>query len=410
MNEPICETTNATFPWRNNTLEFYVMDQKFTRVQEVFRSSVVTIGMLLNVIVFSVISFSRQLRYPRHIFWAAVSFFECLFLFEYALELAVVLNRDRKACQILLLVYPVDYSLLLLTLLLAAIDRYVSIVRYEWYKSNVTNRGVVLLISTAFAVSCIVITSPYWTGYLSIDNCTINVTHVNWVFVWDLILGIVCVVLHFNIFMKTRTLIRQYVPKSRQKPITVKFVKSTQVSPSNVSSSGMNLFQCYSAINVVNNLIILALGAVKDVIHTSTDRVFITLPKENDESLRHHQDSSLVASSVHLHHERFTCKQIIKRSNKVSRLEIQAALIMSFNILPFSLCTFPVSCYAIALYWCIRLEGDCDNILLTWTYIWDLFMLHSIYNPVMFMSTSPEFWKALLHISKKITNIFHIQH
>ena len=357
------------------------MDQNFTRVQEVFRSSVVAIGMLLNVIVFSVISFSRQLRYPRHIFWAAVSFFECLFLFEYALELAVVLNRDRKACQILLLVYPVDYSLLLLTLLLAAIDRYVSIVRYEWYKSNVTNRGVVLLISTAFAVSCIVITSPYWTGYLSIDNCTINVTHVNWVFVWDLILGIVCVVLHFNIFMKTRTLIRQYVPKSRQKPI-----------------------------NVVNNLIILALGAVKDVIHTSTDRVFITLPKENDESLRHHQDSSLVASSVHLHHERFTCKQIIKRSNKVSRLEIQAALIMSFNILPFSLCTFPVSCYAIALYWCIRLEGDCDNILLTWTYIWDLFMLHSIYNPVMFMSTSPEFWKALLHISKKITNIFHIQH
>ena len=81
------------------------MDQNFTRVQEVFRSSVVAIGMLLNVIVFSVISFSRQLRYPRHIFWAAVSFFECLFLFEYALELAVVLNRDRKACQILLLVY-----------------------------------------------------------------------------------------------------------------------------------------------------------------------------------------------------------------------------------------------------------------------------------------------------------------
>ena len=256
MNEPICETTNATFPWRNNTLEFYVMDQNFTRVQEVFRSSVVTIGMLLNVIVFSVISFSRQLRYPRHIFWAAVSFFECLFLFEYALELAVVLNRDRKACQILLLVYPVDYSLLLLTLLLAAIDRYVSIVRYEWYKSHVTNRDVVLLISTAFAVSCIVITSPYWTGYLSIYNCTVNVTHVNWVFVWDLILGIVCVVLHFNIFIKTRTLIRQYVPKSRQKPITVKFVKSTQVGPSNVSSSGIKLFQCYSAINLVHNLII----------------------------------------------------------------------------------------------------------------------------------------------------------
>jgi hypothetical protein len=41
--------------------------------------------------------------------------------------------------------------------------------------------------------------------------------------------------------------------------------------------------------------------------------------------------------------------------------------------------------------------------------MWDVFMLHSIYNPVMFMITSPEFWKALLHITRKLTNMFHIQ-
>jgi 5-hydroxytryptamine receptor 1 len=228
--------TNASLiPWRNNTLEFQVMDQSFSRAQEIFRSSVVAVGIFLNVLVFSVVGFSRQLRYPRHIFWAAISIFECLFLVEYALELAVVLDRDRKACQVLLLIYPVDYSLLLSCLLLAAIDRYVSIVRYEWYKANVTNRGVVLLIAVASAASFFVITSPFWSGYQSIYNCTVNLTHVNRVFVWDLLLGIACVALHFKIFIRTRALIRQYVPSARPTPITVRFVRTSN-GPSNASS------------------------------------------------------------------------------------------------------------------------------------------------------------------------------
>nr|CAH0109668.1 unnamed protein product [Daphnia galeata] len=78
---------------------------------------------------------------------------------------------------------------------------------------------------------------------------------------------------------------------------------------------------------------------------------------------------------------------------------------MSVNVLPFWLCTFPVSCYAMALYWCVKLEGDCDAVFLTWTYMWDLFLLHSVYNPVAYMSTSTEFRRALLHIARKFINI-----
>ncbi len=144
---------------------------------------------------------------------------------------------------------------------------------------------------------------------------------------------------------------------------------------------------------------------------TSTGRVFITIPEnltaDKRESLHNQRDSLLPQSLVHRHRpasaERFKSKR-----SKIHRLEVQAAFIMSANILPFSLCTFPVSCYAMALYWCLRLEGDCDTILLTWTYMWDLFMLHSIYNPVMFMSASPEFWKALLRITRKWTKMFHV--
>jgi hypothetical protein len=226
------------------------MDQNFTRAQEIFRSSIVAVGLFLNVLVFSVVSLSRQLRsYPRHIFWAAISIFECLFLVEYALELAVVLDHDGKACRILLLIYPVDYSLLLSCLLLAAIDRYVSIVRYEWYKANVTNRWVVLLIAIVSVLSFSIITSPFWTGYQSIDNCTVNLTHVNRVFVWNLLLGLVCVVLHLNIFIRTRALVRQYVPSSRQTPITVRFVRST-IGPSN-ASCGITFLKIYLFLHLI---------------------------------------------------------------------------------------------------------------------------------------------------------------
>lgn len=95
--------------------------------------------------------------------------------------------------------------------------------------------------------------------------------------------------------------------------------------------------------------------------------------------------------------------------SKLNRLEIRAALNMSVNILPFWLCTFPVSCSVVVLYWCIRLEGECGSILLPWPYLWNLFLLHSIYNPVMYMATSSEFWRALVHITNKVAIAFHVK-
>ncbi|EFX83679.1 hypothetical protein DAPPUDRAFT_301588 [Daphnia pulex] len=78
---------------------------------------------------------------------------------------------------------------------------------------------------------------------------------------------------------------------------------------------------------------------------------------------------------------------------------------MSINVLPFWLCTFPVSCSVMAFYWCLRFKGNCDYILLPWPYLWNLFLLHSIYNPIMYMCTSSEFWRALLHTVNKLTGL-----
>ncbi len=99
------------------------------------------------------------------------------------------------------------------------------------------------------------------------------------------------------------------------------------------------------------------------------------------------------------------CFPWIQSRSSINRLELRAALNMSINILPFWLCTFPVSCSVIALYWCLRFKGNCDYILLPWPYLWNLFLLHSIYNPIMYMCTSSEFCRALLHTFNKLTGV-----
>jgi hypothetical protein len=217
--------------------DYLVMGQDVSAAQLLFRTSVICVGILLNCVVLFVVTFSRQLHYPRHIFWAAISIFECLFLVDMALELVTVLRRDYLVCRFVVLFYPVDYSILLICMSLAALDRYLSIVRYEWYQANVTNRGAIVSITIAVGITFIIFTSPFWTGYRSIFTCTTSIIHGVWSFTWNLFLGIVCLVLHFKIFIETKTLIRLYVPKYRRKPVTVKFENKFFIrQPSNISS------------------------------------------------------------------------------------------------------------------------------------------------------------------------------
>lgn len=117
-------------------------------------------------------------------------------------------------------------------------------------------------------------------------------------------------------------------------------------------------------------------------------------------------ENAQLSSSVDHPARTFIWKQV---GSKVNRLEVQAAFSLSVNILPFWLCTFPVSCFAMATYWCTRFEGDCDTFLLLWTYLWDFFMLHSIYNPLMYMISCREFRRALFHTTAKWVQKINVQ-
>jgi hypothetical protein len=98
------------------------------------------------------------------------------------------------------------------------------------------------------------------------------------------------------------------------------------------------------------------------------------------------------------------CFPWMQGRSKVSRLELQTTINMSINVLPFWLCTFPISCTSIAIYWCIQLGGDCSVLGQMMSYLRDAFLLHSTYNPLMSMFSSSEFCRALRHIAWKVKN------
>ncbi len=163
--------------------------------------------------------------------------------------------------------------------------------------------------------------------------------------------------------------------------------------------------------NLQHNLHLITAGPTMTMDDTShsAKRVFVDYAGSNPSVAvnRNRNIGGPIASSAQENIDSAECfPWTIQRhhSNNVNRLEVRAALSMSVNVLPFWLCTFPVSFHAISLYWCIRLEGDCAAVLSVGSIVRDFFLFHSIYNPIMYMSTSSEFRRSLLHIAWKLKN------
>jgi len=145
---------------------------------------------------------------------------ECFF------EKEIVAHEESITCRIFVLFAGVDYSALLLFLFLAACDRFAAIAsHYDWYTKKVTNRAVILVLFGSFSLTFIIIASSFWTGFQSVAHFTVNLTHMHWVLVWNMLLGIACVALHIRIFFSSRAAIRMYPNFSQQQgPITLRFI------------------------------------------------------------------------------------------------------------------------------------------------------------------------------------------
>lgn len=188
------------------------------------------LGIIINATIIATVIASRQLHYPRHIYWAGIST-------AYFTSIAQQFNDTignyygaRIACQLYVLYASVPYTVVSLFLMSAAFDRLFALTRYEWYKRRVTNRRVITLLISVYLITVAGTTSPFWTGYQQIEKCTVNMTHMYYVMTVNITTAIVCVYLHVKIFVVSRAVIRKY---PRQPPV-VTFSKRLR----SVSSQG----------------------------------------------------------------------------------------------------------------------------------------------------------------------------
>jgi hypothetical protein len=266
---------------------------------------------------------------------------------------------------------------------LAALDRYLAIARYEWYKRKVTNRGAIYLLSFGFFVTYTTITSPFWTRFKNISDCTVNITHMHYLMIYDLLLGVVCVILHAMLFLRSRAYINQYpsnfLPTSIALPIL-------PINPQN-DIPGKFIYPSLPSIPYL---------LIQFQFHFREEG-------QQMEGRNHQKENSTNAAGQTAEPQTgdTMCFSCFFNRPKINRLEILAALKMVF-VLPVWLCTFPVTLNAIMIYWCIRLEQHCPVIFQINPYFTDLFLVHVIYNPLMYMSTSTEFKRAVAHLKQKL--------
>jgi hypothetical protein len=366
--------------------------------QQIYHSILTVVGTLINLFVVFVIYYSRQLHYPRHLFWAAISLINEFSIIQTLLEIVAILHGNRVACQIFVFNAGVSYTISLTFLALAALDRYLAIGRYEWYKNKVTNRGAVYLLSFGFIVTYATITSPFWTGFKDFRNCTINLTHMHCVMIYDLLLGFLCVILHIMIFLRSRKAARQH-QNYLETSIAMRFTPTPSINLRVPNGKLLKFFQFSFWLFIFINYIFLNFLAdqrveipLREREPSHIDATGISLPRQLDD-IAESGDHNGIGDTL--------CLPWFFNRPKLNRLEIIAALNMSINILPVWLCTFPVTLNAIMIYWCIRLEMNCPVIYRINPYIRDMFLFHNVYTPLMYMLTSSEFKRALIHCKRK---------
>lgn len=189
-----------------------------THPEKVLRYIVTGVTYLVHLLVVAVILLSRQLHAPRHIFWAGVSL---VVLIAHPHGIFLMFSRDIPTIYVLYVAGTgLWFSTILIWFTLAGFDRYLAITRHVWYARKVTCRKVVASMMATGLVNGAAVTSPYWTLEKSIFNCSLSLEHMNWVFMWFIVISSVNIVLHVKIFAVSRKAIREYFNKVPPKPPT----------------------------------------------------------------------------------------------------------------------------------------------------------------------------------------------
>lgn len=308
-----------------------------------------SVGIPLNLLIASVIIVQRRLHKPRHVFWLGVTFSNLFALLTSLIEFAVFYSNSgsKIMCWIFIILVGIPYGTLLLNLLLGLIDRYIAITYPLWHKNRVTVSFIVTAQAVGLLVISIAFKVPYMIeGNLTELNCQEHQPHGKIIVLSLLSLVALCIGLQILIYYRAR----KHFYNQRE----------GQCQPASTSSRRMSI-----AARRNNQL-------------SGIEETSLSSPPNG--AIRQEPDSTFF---VHV------------GSETISRLEIEAAWTLLAGV--SSLCIFasPIFFVLLGAFYCSQVYDDCRSVTWMIPYFRELILVHTVYNPIIYIWRSREFTSAL---------------
>ena len=177
----------------------------------IFRCLTFCVGIPIQLLVAIVILKSRRLHNPRNAFCLGniCCCFSTLLISAYECLLLIYRPNRPLFCQLYGLLVGSPYSNLLVTILLATVDRWFAISAPIKHRKHVTVFRVAVLLVTSWISVLLINTSSYWLGWHQVSvSCTVNPDIMKWVSLSHLVLVGLIVVAQVAVYIRTRSYLR----------------------------------------------------------------------------------------------------------------------------------------------------------------------------------------------------------
>lgn len=296
-------------------------------------------GVPIHILVASVILRTRQLHNPRNTFWLGNITCHLATLLMGAFEyLATSTESHQKKiflCRIYTLLVGSPYTNLLVSLLLATADRWVAISYPLYHRKHITVCKVAVFLVASWILVLATLTSPYWSGRIQIPFCSVHPDVMMWVTLGHFVLVVFIIVAQVKVYIRAR----EYF----------KFRASHQLSMVQIGLEQQNspAIQLGCSGSSSNNTL-------------KPDEYFVHLPDKT-----------------------------------ISRLELEASVTLWCGVATLCFFTLPLACLFLAIFICrATAQPWCDDVVELIPYARELFLLHAVVSPLLYIFRSREFSSA----------------
>lgn len=323
------------------------------------------IGIPLNVLIaIAIIRLRRLHSKPRHIFLLGIILADLYAFVPIIIQLTYWNIPIESVCEAYVAVVGLPYSILLLNMLLALVDRYVAIKKPMWHRKKVTVRRVGCCLLLGSASVTFVLKFLYIFGLAPL-RCEIRHIH-NKVLGWiRIVLFTSCIIINFIVYRQSRTLLqesRTLDPLKSAKKMRISYLKNRFIGE--------------------NNDEIIDVDRNNDIIIEPTQPATEEIETQN-----------AAAATVSVANDPSSSMTIHVNSETLSRIELEATRTLVAGVTSLFVMASPLIIYFLAENSCRFFSNnlECNRFIWVAPYLKELGLLHAVYNPLIWLLRNNEF-------------------